>query len=80
MHQNYKPLTLTPSKNIKDVDGKFDCRKVPKFSYARKLAVIHLKFKQRDQVVPNMQMEMANSEDPDQTAPVNLGVQPILKV
>ena len=49
-------------------------RKVPKFSDARNFAVLHLKFKQKR---PNLKVfcqkhtnGIANSEDPDQTAPL----------
>ena len=48
-------------------------RKVPKFSDAQNIAVIHLKFKQRGQTVVFRQEDangIANSEDPDQTAPL----------
>ena len=51
--------------------GQLSCRKVPKFSDAKYLAVIHLIFKQG----PNLKVfcqkhakRIANSEDPDQTA------------
>ena len=48
--------------------------KVPKFSDARNFAVIHLKFKQRGQTfgyfVKKDANGIANSEDPDQTAPL----------
>ena len=48
-------------------------RKLPKFSDARNFAVIHLKFKQRGQTLrvfcQNGAYGIANSEDPDQTAP-----------
>ena len=47
--------------------------KVPKFSNAKNFAVIHLKFKQRGQtlkgICQNGANGIANSEDPDQTAP-----------
>ena len=49
--------------------GWFVYSKIPKFSDARKLAVIYLKFKQRDQTLKDAN-GIANSEDPDQTAPL----------
>ena len=47
--------------------------KIPKFSDTRNFAVIHLKFKQRGQPEGICQKHangIANSEDPDQTAPL----------
>ena len=48
-------------------------RKVPKFSAAKKFAEIYLKFKQRDKTsgyfIKKDANGIANSEDPDQTAP-----------
>ena len=48
-------------------------RKVPKFSDARNFAVIHLKFKQRQNLkvfCKKYASGIANTEDPDQTAPL----------
>ena len=46
-------------------------RKVSKFSSVRKFAVIYLKFKQKGQCISSKRCnEIANSEDPDQTAPL----------
>ena len=48
-------------------------RKVPKFSDTRNSVVIHLKFKQRPNLKECCQKyanELANSENPDQTAPL----------
>ena len=49
-------------------------RKVPKFLDAKNFAVIYLKFKQRGQNLREFRQKgangIANSEDPDQTAPL----------
>ena len=45
-------------------------RKVPKFSDARNFAVIYLKIKPKAQTLGYLVNGIANSEDPDQTAPL----------
>ena len=64
---------VTAISSTKDSPQNVTYRKGPKFSDARNFAVIHLKFKQK---IPNLKVfcqkhanGIANSEDPDKTAP-----------
>ena len=55
------------------MDQVCNTRKFAKYSETRKIAVIILKFEQSRVMRPKDADGMANSVDPDQTAPIDLG-------